>query len=354
MLRRKLLARLGLLVIGFVTGAAVAIALLQGVLRDLDAINADAEAMFDHVQSAVSAVSDLESAISTPEAAASNPAALTEMKRTLAERIGRLEASPLRGEKGGAFAASIAHAVALATAINCEDHDTAASLAALRGELTTIGTEARRHVTREQASLSWHLRALIIGLTVAALMMTNIAIYVLVRTANMILRPVGQLIEGSRELAHERFENRILITNTGEFAELASAYNSLAEQLQSNEQKKVKALQQLAVTLNHELNNVINAIELQLRIVNRRTGGDPQLGAHLADIHNNLERMARTVASLRSVRRVVLTDYLPGESMVDLLRSTAAEDPPVVVRSNTSTPRPSTAPAPAPNANPAP
>jgi len=353
MLRRKLLARLGLLVIGFVTGAAVAIAMLQDVLHDLDTVNADAEVMFDRVQSTVSAVADLESLLTAgPEGGeALAPTVVAEKTGAVTERVEQLRGTSLRGKTDAEFAASISHAGTLAGTLGTDRPDPAA-LAALRGELTSLGTEARRYVAREQALLSWHLRALIIGLTVAALVMTNIAIYVLVRTANMILRPVGQLIEGSRELARERFEHRIHMTNTGEFAELASAYNSLAEQLQSNEQKKVKALQQLAVTLNHELNNVINAIELQLRIVNRRTGGDPQLASHLAEIHNNLERMAKTVASLRSVRRVVLTDYMPGEPMVDLPRSTAADDPPVVVRQNSPTFRP--APSPAPKANPAP
>jgi hypothetical protein len=88
-------------------------------------------------------------------------------------------------------------------------------------------------------------------------------------------------------------------------------------------------MRQLAVTLNHELLNVINCIDLQLRVVDRRSGSDPSLAQHLREIHENLGRIAGTIASLRHVRRIVLTDYLPGEKMLDLPRSVAADEEPV-------------------------
>jgi signal transduction histidine kinase len=250
MLRKKLLARLGLLVVGFVTGAVVSILLLQTVLRDLDDIQA---------RTSVASVP------TSAQVAAAPPSS----------------------------------------------------------------------VALEQAALSRRLRTLIVGLTIAALVMTNIAIVVLVRTANMILRPVQELIDGSRALAAERFDRRISLsrgrkgTRADEFDELAHAYNALAEQLASNEQRKVKALQQLAVTLNHEINNVVNGIELQLRLLARRSGSDPALALQLGSIHANLERVAQTIASLRSVRRVVVTDYLPGESMLDLPRCIEPDGLPV-------------------------
>ena len=36
--------------------------------------------------------------------------------------------------------------------------------------------------------------------------------------------------------------------------------------------------------------------------------------------------IARTIASLREVRRIVLTDYMPGQKMIDLPRSVAVDD----------------------------
>jgi signal transduction histidine kinase len=173
--------------------------------------------------------------------------------------------------------------------------------------------------------VSRDLRRLVVALTVAALVMANVAVFVLLRTGQIILRPVDALVQGSRELARERFEHRVHLPQTDEFGELAHAHNRLAEQLQANEARKTEVLQHLAVALNHELNNVMSVIELQLGLLDRRSGGDPAQAVHLRQIRDNLARMTRTVAALKSVRRIVLTDYGPGQKMIDLARS--ADEP---------------------------
>lgn len=316
MLRKKLLARLGLLVVGFVAGAVVAIALLQAVLRDLDRMNADASALIDGVQGLGSRIAEAEAAHGEADLAAIEAEV---------ERLGR---HPLLQEPGDGAAGLDGvrrHLRALrerGAGVSGDD------LAVLRRDIAEVGMISRRHVAAEQASLSRRLRWLVVGLTIAALVMVNIAIVVLLRTANMILRPVGELVDGSRELARERFGYRVRIDQDDEFAELAHAYNSLAGQLEANEQRKVQAMRHLAVTLNHELLNVINSIDLQLRVVDRRSGSDPSLAAHLRQIHEDLGRIAGTIASLRHVRRIVLTDYMPGEKMLDLPRSVAEEELP--------------------------
>lgn len=345
MLRRKLLARLGLLVAGFVAGAVVAIALLQNVLRELDASNANAQTMLNRVQSVAASVGDLEMDLADADAMRDGGDRVRARSQAVNTSVSMLAEDPTvksAGQRlGGYLSALRVRSDAVSEVLEQPLPSPAAvreAASALRFEAAELGAAARGLVAQRQATLSFHLRTLIIGLTIGALVMTNIAIYVLVRTANMILRPVGQLIEGSRQLAREQFGYRIQMANDGEFKELAAAYNSLADELASNEQKKVNALQQLAVTLNHELNNVINGIELQLKLVNRRAGGDPKLSAQLAEIHNNLERIAKTIASLRSVRRVVLTEYMPGQPMLDLPRCTAAEEPAAVIVRPASTP----------------
>lgn len=316
MLRKKLLARLGLLVVGFVAGAVVAIALLQAVLRDLDRMNADASALIDGVQGLGSWIAEAEAAHGEADLAAIEAEV---------ERLGR---HPLLQEPGdGAAGLDVVRRNLRAlrergAGVSGDD------LAVLRRDIAEVGMISRRHVAAEQASLSRRLRWLVVGLTIAALVMVNIAIVVLLRTANMILRPVDELVDGSRELARERFGYRVRIDQDDEFAELAHAYNSLAGQLEANEQRKVQAMRHLAVTLNHELLNVINSIDLQLRVVDRRSGSDPSLAAHLRQIHEDLGRIAGTIASLRHVRRIVLTDYMPGEKMLDLPRSVAEEEQP--------------------------
>lgn len=330
-LRKKLLARLGLLVVGFVTGAVVSIALLQGVLQDLDGMNADAAALIDGVQALTGRIQEAETAAAgvSELAGVAGSSRIAESKLTaIGSEIERLGRHPLlRGEGAGAGAFDRLRAQ-LGVVEGAGPSEAGPALAALRHEAAEVGMISRRHVAAEQASLSKRLRWLVVGLTIAALVMVNIAIVVLLRTANMILRPVGELVEGSRELARERFGYRVRIEQDDEFAELAHAYNSLAGQLEANEQRKVQAMRHLAVTLNHELLNVINSIDLQLRVVDRRSGSDPSLATHLRQIHENLGRIANTIASLRHVRRIVLTDYLPGEKMLDLPRSVAEEEQP--------------------------
>jgi hypothetical protein len=77
------------------------------------------------------------------------------------------------------------------------------------------------------------------------------------------------------------------------------------------------------------LNNVINIIELQLKLVKRRAGGvDAAMEQNLQQIADSLSRMTRVVASLRQARRIVLTDYVGGAKMLDLEKSVQEADSP--------------------------
>lgn len=331
MLRKKLLARLGLLVAGFVTGAVVSISLLQSVLSDLNAMNAEATIMLDEVQTLSSQVASLE--VLGADRAADGGApdsvkseAVSAINQTL-ERLGR---HPIMQGPSGAAAECYRRVADGLASISAETVGHASPggnpSRSLAAQVAELGRLAREHVGESHSALSRRLRTLVVGMTVAALIMVNISVVVLLRTAGMILRPVAELVEGSRELEQEHFGYRVPTDQGDEFAELAHAYNRLAGQLESNEQRKVDALQQLAVTLNHELNNVLSIIDLQLHLLDRKAGSDPSRATPLREIHENLERVARTIASLRNVRRIVLTDYMPGQKMLDLSRSVAVED----------------------------
>ncbi|MGE3108994.1 MAG: HAMP domain-containing protein [Phycisphaerales bacterium] len=305
MLRKKLLARLGLLVVGFIAGAVVSILLLQGVLRDIDRVNGEATAILKDVQ----AMSELiEGGAPAGKRGADVLACLERLSahRTLGAGRGQ-EVLQRMGTLADAFQSGSTDGRELKQAV------------------AEVGQIAELQLVAEAGALSRRLRWLIVGLTVAALVMVNVSVVVLVGTANMILRPVGQLVAGSRELAQEHFAYRVPTDQDDEFGELARAYNRLAGQLGANEQRKVEALRQLAVTLNHELNNVLAIIELQLRLLDRRSADESAAGP-LRNIHENLGRIATTIASLKNVRRIVLTDYMPGEKMLDLPRSVASVD----------------------------
>lgn len=313
MLRRKLLARLGVLVLGFVSVAILSIALLQGVLSDLNQLGAQANLLTARVQD----LGDLTDALAASEPGDDRELALVRMLG-LHRDLGAQH--PVHeGEPG--FEAHRRIGQTLADLQGGAGVD-AELLVELDRDVVELRNAARDYVAAEQLRVSRKLRILIIALTGAALVMVNLSVIVLLRTGTMILRPVSALLEGSRQLAAERFEHRVSVEQADEFAELAHAYNALAEQLGANEQRKVETLQQLAITLNHELNNVINVIELQLKFLDRKAGGDQALSGHLRQIRESLGKIALTVASLKDVRRIVVTDYIPGLKMLDLPKCT--------------------------------
>ena len=185
---------------------------------------------------------------------------------------------------------------------------------------------AQDHIRTEQRSLSKRFRWLVLGMTAAFLLAINISILVLLRVATIILRPVDELVEATGQLAKERFDHRVQLDQQDEFGQLARAYNRMAEQLQSSEQRKIEILGQVAVTLNHELNNATGIIESQLALLARKAGAGGALELQLRQIHESLVRMTETVEALKHVRRIVLKDYVSGVKMLDLQRSTQAEE----------------------------
>jgi len=164
-----------------------------------------------------------------------------------------------------------------------------------------------------------------IGLAIAHLVLLNIMIVVLLRAATLVLRPVDRLVEASRRLASGDYSHRVEVRRHDEFDELAEAFNAMAENLQSDEARRLETLHQVARTLNHELNNAIAIIELQLRLVQKSPGYDRSSGVQLQRIHEALSHMNETIVSLKDVRRVVLTEYIEGVQMLDLKLSTQAE-----------------------------
>jgi len=179
----------------------------------------------------------------------------------------------------------------------------------------------------EQQDHAAVFRMFAISLAAVFVVLINAFIIILMKTASSVLKPVDSLVEASRHLAREEYHYRVDTGQNGEFAELAEAFNHLAMNLESNEQRKLETLQQVARTLNHELNNAIAIIELQLRMVANSPDYDHASGKQLKLIHDTLHQMNNTVTSLSQVRRVVLTDYTEGVQMLDLKLSTQRTPP---------------------------
>lgn len=333
MLRRKLLIRFGLLVGAFVCGAFVAVWLLQNALADIDRTNANAAVLLGGVQSVGGAVTGIE--LTRDRLGANLTAADTAgAVQTIQETMATLGAHPAISGQDAPASAAYQQLVALLPDFLANRAAAPSSSEALsqsvevRTAVQRLSEALRAHMASEQTSLGKHFRTLVLGLTLAALLMVNIAIFVLLRTAQVVLKPVAALVEGSRQLAAEHFDHRVDVDQTDEFGELARAYNHLAEQLETNEERKAETVRQLAVTLNHDLNNAMAVIEMQLGLLARRSATNPTLGQPLVEIRANLAQMSETVASLKNIRRVVLVDYIPGQKMLDLPRSVAPTETP--------------------------
>ena len=339
MLRRKLMMTLGPLVGVLLVVAIVAIVALQGVLTRMDHIRNYALTMIDRVNQLGATITSVEAELDDLQLGRKRHLdALIEAMTSARQQVAVLGEHYLitESEAGGSYGQLLVllpqferHVGSLATARNrtlAHVHSETAQvvLAAIRREILQLGAVARDHLRAEQHDMTVRFRWLVLGLTVVFLLLINLAVVALLRIAGMVLRPVDQLVHASRQLAAERFDHRVQLNQRDEFDELAKAYNQLAEQLQANEQRKLEMLSQVALTLNHELNNAITIIEMQLKLLGRKSDSDGELQTRLQQIRETLARMSKTVDALKHVRRIVLTEYVNGVKMLDLEQSTAA------------------------------
>jgi methyl-accepting chemotaxis protein len=198
------------------------------------------------------------------------------------------------------------------------------ALRVMQGEEITKTTLAHAHA--ELVTLTTRFRWLVLALAVVFVFVMNFAVVALLRMTGLVLRPLEKLLEATRHLGHERFDYRVAVNHNDEFDELGRAYNQMAGQLETNEQRKLEMLGQVALALNHELNNAAAIIEMQLKLLGRQTEGNCAAERYARQIHDSLLRMTRSVELLKHVRRIVLTDYVAGMKMLDLEKSVVPDE----------------------------
>lgn len=344
MLRRKLLIVFGSLVILLVCMAVAGIWTLHGLLRRLDHVNNEAYAIVDGTTQLNAALTAVEIELYQLQVAEKRHLdVLIDGVGTMRTLLNDIDSHYMIAEPETAssyldlrtkfpqFERSVsslatAQDAGLARQYNLQ---ALAGAASLRENVSRINAEAREHARREQVELAERFRWLILGVALGCMLVINVSIIVLLRAAAMVLNPVDQLVQTSRRLTRKDDSHRAEPGHKDEFVELAGAYSALAKQVQTHEQQRMETLGQAALTLNHELNNAMATIELQLQILGRQAQGNDRFEASLRQIRENLQRMAMTVDSLKNIRRIVLTDYIAGVKMLDLEQSTRhGEDAP--------------------------
>lgn len=347
MLRRRLLFNFAPLVLMLVAVAVAAIVLLQQSLSRLDHIDTEGWEAVERVATLTTLSSQIEADLhnlATPGVDGSIAAAtIGDLAATVAqlESIAKQPAACCEGPAAPLCAAvrdAVPPLVAGAEQVRTSGSDEArAALAVdlldgvttLRTRIGELSAAVRSYVKAEQAEVLGAFRRTVVVLTGVFLVLINAAVVLLLWTGGMVVRPVERLVAATRELGEGHFDYRVRMPQApgslDEFGELAAAVNGLAGRLEAGERRQMETLAQVALAMNHELNNAISIIELQLKLLTRRTAGSPELERCLTQIHGSLRRVTETVRGLQNVRRIVLTDYLPGMKMLDLVRSQLPE-----------------------------
>ncbi|MCY2926906.1 MAG: HAMP domain-containing protein [Planctomycetota bacterium] len=342
MLRKKLLIVFGSLVGLLAVTAVWAVSSLQGVLNGLDHINTQAVAVLDQTSGLNSALTSIEAELYRLQSAKARhlDALIDQVQaaRSLAKKIGEHyvvregDLAPayeklrvdLEAFESSVSSLATAQDARLVLRYNVQALEQAVALHAGVGR---IDRGAREHVKAEQETLALRFRWLVLGMAIGCMVLINTAILALLWAAGRVLKPVDQLVEATRQLQQEHFDHRTHLDGGDEFSELAEAYNHLAERVQQHDKQRMEVIAQMGLTLNHDLNNALATVELQLQMLGQRSGGDDKVKLCLRQIRENLRRMTATLESLKHIKRIVLTDYIAGVKMLDLHRSTQADAP---------------------------
>jgi signal transduction histidine kinase len=134
-------------------------------------------------------------------------------------------------------------------------------------------------------------RSLIAGVAVAALL----AIIVMMTLFRRVFAPVESLTRGARALAGGRLDTRVPVRGRDEVAELASAFNSMAEALERNE----KARRNMVNDVAHELRTPLASIRAQVEAA--QDGVMAADAKWLASIEEDAATLARLVDDLQQL-----------------------------------------------------
>lgn len=337
MLRKKMLMFLGAIVGLLLLVAVVAILLLQSVLADLDHAAVQDGSLLQTANAMTDTMTRIE--IDLREIQRNETRHLDDLVdhledlKRLTAAFGEHYARPIPTARPTYEAIQTQldtftrHIAMLATVDDDQlmrdhtDQAIAASIS-LRENILTVARLMREHTASEEHAAIAGFRWVVLGLGIVFVILLNVSLIVLIRMSHVVVKPVEDLVEGSRRLEHEEFDFRVKVRPGDEFSELADAYNHLAERLQLNERRRLETLAQAAVTLNHELNNASAIIKLQLQLLQKQSGDNPAMEKALHQIHESLARMTHTVDALKRVRRIVLTNYSADTQMLDLAEST--------------------------------
>lgn len=102
--------------------------------------------------------------------------------------------------------------------------------------------------------------------------------------------------------------------------ELLSALEKLKKtQIQLLENEKIQTMAKFAVSINHEINNPLCAISLNIELLKRylKDKTDPNLERTIDTMEKNVEKINSITKKITNMRKIVTKEYLPGIEMID-------------------------------------
>lgn len=325
------------MIVLFAVLAIGAVLLLDRIVGEIDEIKATSTTYIAHLHDLGGRISAVESALYASDSDSPSQEELKRLAGDLRSSLDPLQADALNWPEGSEAPAILTRILAslpgfadridaLALTNGPGTYYTARdevlrSHIALQTDVLDLTRLARAFASDSQTAMTNRFRWVVLGVAIASILVVNISILVVLRTVGLVLRPMEEIVDATTVWSGERFDHRIALDQPDEFGQLARALNQMADRLEVNETRKIETLQQTARMLNHELNNALAIISLQVQLLDRSRNASPELKDRLDRIRACLARMTNTVDSLKQVRRIVLTDYVPGEKMLDLPRS---------------------------------
>ncbi len=113
--------------------------------------------------------------------------------------------------------------------------------------------------------------------------------------ARVITRPVGGLMRGIQRMSKGDFAARVPVKSSGEFRQLAQAFNSMSEKLETLDQSR----NQFVSNASHELKTPLATMKIMLESLIYQPDMDKELRAEfMHDINSEIDRLSNVVSDL--------------------------------------------------------
>ncbi len=113
--------------------------------------------------------------------------------------------------------------------------------------------------------------------------------------ARVITKPVGGLMRGIQRMSKGDFSARVQVKSSGEFRQLAQAFNSMSEKLETLDQSR----NQFVSNASHELKTPLATMKIMLESLIYQPDMDKELRAEfMSDINSEIDRLSNVVSDL--------------------------------------------------------